>query len=213
MPLHDITCCISAMASFLPHGFLLTILEPIRLWRPLYHRLLPQAPSSAGNGIDAALKFQELHNRLRLLNFVKKRGPMLHLLNTFMGTGNLETRPSTGTAHLLPQLFTEPAAALSGSERVTRPRSTPAVLPSEAHHYGESNGITREQRRAHAVGRAGGSTRARAVNEVTERALLRGILYAFQVSDPASLDNLESQPTRPTVLADTSDGTVGTKAL
>eukprot|EP00752_Nemacystus_decipiens_P006417 g5780.t2 len=167
---------------------------------------LVKAPSSSGSGVEAALRFEDLHRRLKLLDGLNNRAPILHLLHALSDTGTPEAAArrhagAAGIQQLPPRVFSEPAAGLSGIERVRGAGLAAAPTASEgAAGYGRgvsgvSNGnahrgdegrydeaIVGERADRH---RAGGNRRAiaRRTTEVTERTLLRGILYAFQGID------------------------------
>lgn len=155
--------------------------------------------------MEAALRFDDLHRRLKLLAGLRNRAPMLHLLHALSDTGAAAAaaagRRSGGAAGMLmpqmpPRVFSEPSAGLSGIGRVGR-------ASAEAGGYGgrgeapngrapgaaEPEPGNREPLSSRANGQGpvgGGGTvrRARvATTEVTERTLLKGILYAFQVGN------------------------------
>lgn len=155
--------------------------------QPFFHRMAVQTPSSDGNGVDAALRFDDLHRRLRLLGSVKNRAPMLHLLHALADTGTAERRLSTGMAQMPPRVFSEPSAGLAGIDRFGQRREAPPAPVGGAHGRGEQNGVLLQERGGQAVARRAGRSTAHGANEVTERTLLRGILYAFQVSTSALL--------------------------
>lgn len=150
------------------------------------HLSLPaQTPSSRGNGVDSALRFDDLHRRLRLLGCVKNRAPMLHLLQVLAGTGTADKQRGPCMGQMPPRVFSEPLAGLSGIDRVGQAHAVGAVSAGHSSIGGLSNGRAGEEERyTGAVTRReqGQSVRrARGWTEVTERTLLRGILYAFQV--------------------------------
>lgn len=151
--------------------------------------------------METALRFDDLHRRLKLLAGLKNRASMLHLLHALSGTGLVTTAAhrhgdATGIAHMPPRVFTEPSAGLSGIGHLgtvgqgsvggtTAPAgaagydgevSNGQALGGGERLHGESMGVQDGRHRP-------GSTRpmARRTTEVTERTLLKGILYAFQV--------------------------------
>lgn len=144
-----------------------------------------QTPSSRGSGVESALRFDDLHRRLRLLGYVKSRAPMLHLLQVLAGTGTSDKRHVPGIAPLPPRIFSEPSSGLSGIDRVGQYHAVGAVPAGRSTVSGVSNGREGEEERyAGAMTRRGGGQsvrRPRGGAEVTERTLIRGILYAFQV--------------------------------
>lgn len=144
-----------------------------------------QTPSSRGSGVESALRFDDLHRRLRLLGYVKNRAPMLHLLQVLAGTGTSDKRHMPGIAQMPPRVFSEPSSGLSGIDRVGQSHDVGAMPAGRPSASGVSNGREGEDERyAGAITRrAEGQSvrRPRRGTEVTDRALLRGILYAFQV--------------------------------
>lgn len=152
--------------------------------------------------MEAALRFDDLHRRLKLLAGIKNRAPMLHLLYALSDTGAAAGAAAhrhgatTGIVQMPPRVFTEPSAGLSGighvgavGQGLTGASSAPAgaaeigggvsnghALEGRERLHGEATGVRNDRQRA-------GGTRAmaRRITEVTERALLKGILYAFQV--------------------------------
>lgn len=133
------------------------------------------------NGVETALRFDELHHRLRLLDCVKNRGLMLHLLHALADTGTAGRRQGTGMAQAPLRVFSEPSAGLSGIDRVAQSRAAPTVPVGGTYGGEDANGGAREEQRIEAMARRRGRYRARETTDVTERTLLRGILYAFQV--------------------------------
>lgn len=115
---------------------------------------------------DEVKQVVRLTQRLDQLRAQKNSGPMIQLLYTLMRIEDPERRRGRGTT---PQVFSEPAGGLSGIDRVMNPLAAP----------GESKEMVA----------SGGPARASSVNDVTQRALLRGILYAFQVWKPVSMDD------------------------
>lgn len=106
---------------------------------------------------------------------------MLHLLYKLADSDVDEQRRGVGRGRgvltIPPRVFTEPAAGLSGIDRVGREKQSALRAPvaraeegSDANGGARSVGMERHRR-----------GRVRGLSEVTERALLRGILYAFQV--------------------------------
>lgn len=152
---------------------------------PPLRSLVAQTPTSRGNGVDSALRFDDLHRRLRLLGCIKNRAPMLHLLQALAGAGTADKQRGSGMARMPPRVFSEPLAGLSGIDRVGQARAVGAVSAGRPSGGGMSNGRAAEEELY-----AGAMTRReegqfvrrpRGGTEVTERTLLRGILYAFQV--------------------------------
>ena len=150
--------------------------------------------------METALRFEDLHRRLKLLDGLNNRAPILHLLHALSDTGTPEAAArrhagAAGIPQLPPRVFSEPAAGLSGIERVGGQAglgSAPAASAGAARYAREvSNGGTHggeEGRYNEAVmgeradrERHNGRAIARRTTEVTERTLLKGILYAFQV--------------------------------
>ncbi|CAM9606481.1 unnamed protein product [Scytosiphon promiscuus] len=177
---------------------------------------LAKNPSSSGSGVEAALRFDDLHRRLKLLAGLKNRAPMLHLLHALSDTGAAAAaggaRRSGGTAGMMmmPQMpsraFSEPAAGLSGMSHVGR-------APAEATGYRGGQG-TANGRAPQGEGMGGGrgeevggledkhrplggratALRARVTTtEVAERTLLKGILYAFQGIDSQYIKYCEEE--------------------
>lgn len=176
--------------------------------RPL--RLRRQNPSSSGSGVEAALRFEDLHRRLKLLAGLNNRAPILHLLHALSDTGTAAAavaRRHAGAAGILPQVpprvFSEPSAGLSGIEHVGRQEAGLGAAPAapagatgygrgvsngralggeggERRHGEASEGERVDRHRPRSSGRAV-ARGVRATTEVTERTLLKGILYAFQV--------------------------------
>lgn len=139
---------------------------------------LIQTPSSSGNGVEAALRFDDLHRRLRLLGCVKNRASMLHLLHALSDTGTAARRHGTGVAKMPPRIFSEPSGGLSGVDHVGPIENSPAIVDGASSH---GHDLNRHTDRTKHVPRRAERYRARGTTEVTERSLLRGILYAFQV--------------------------------
>lgn len=151
---------------------------------PPRHR--SQTPSSSGNVADAALRFEDIHRRIRLLGCIKNRASVLHLLHALAGTGTAEKQQGMGAAQMPSRVFAEPLAGLSGIDRVGHAQTAPAVSAGATYGYGQANGRVREEGGYEAVGVRRRMRRVRSMNEVTERTLLRGILYAFQVNRRSS---------------------------
>lgn len=91
-----------------------------------------------------------------------------------------------GTAHMPSRVFTEPLAGLSGIDRVGHAQTAPAASAGTAYSYRQANERGREEGGDMAVDARQRMRRVRGMSEVTERTLLRGILYAFQVSGCSS---------------------------
>ncbi|CAM9311005.1 unnamed protein product [Laminaria digitata] len=158
---------------------------------------LVKTPSSRGNGVDSALRFDDLHRRLRLLGCVKNRAPMFHLLQALAGSGTADKQRGPAMAQMPPRVFSEPMAGLSGIDRVGQAHAVGAVATGRSSLGGVSNGRSAEEERyAGAMTRRGEGQsvrRARGGTEVTERALLRGILYAFQGIDSQYIKYCEEE--------------------
>ena len=94
------------------------------------HLSLPaQTPSSRGNGVDSALRFDDLHRRLRLLGCVKNRAPMLHLLQVLAGTGTADKQRGPCMGQMPPRVFSEPWRDCQESIASGRPTlSAPCLL-------------------------------------------------------------------------------------
>lgn len=118
------------------------------------------------SGPDEVKQVVRLTQRLDQLRAQKNSGPMIQLLYMLMRIEDSEKRRSRGVT---PQVFSEPAAGLSGIDREMNPLAAP----------GESKVMVASV----------GPARASSVNDVTQRALLRGILYAFQVWKPVPMDD------------------------
>lgn len=157
------------------------------------HKKPLQAPTGEDGGVTKSLRFKDLHQKLRLLDCVKNRASMLHLLHALADSGTDKKRPGVvpgrgGLAMIPPRIFAEPKAGLSGIHQVGRAQS--ALPPPyaetdendswEANGGGDRMGVSRRRR-----------GRVRGMTEVTERALLRGILYAFQVRPWNTLHTLD----------------------
>lgn len=110
---------------------------------------------------------------------------MFHLLQALAGSGTADKQRGPAMAQMPPRVFSEPMAGLSGIDRVGQAHAVGAVAAGRSSLGGVSNGRSAEEERyAGAMTRRGEGQsvrRARGGTEVTERALLRGILYAFQV--------------------------------
>lgn len=121
---------------------------------------------------------------------------MLHLLHALSDTGAAAAAAhshgaATGIAPIPPRVFTEPSAGLSGLDHVGTAGDPTAPAGAAEHGRGVSNGHAhggRARLLSESMGVRGdshraGSTRAiaRRMTEVTERTLLKAILYAFQV--------------------------------
>lgn len=149
--------------------------------------------------MEAALRFDDLHRRLKLLDGLKNRAPILHLLHALSDTGTPEAAArrhagAAGIPQLPPRMFSEPAAGLSGVEHVAgqglgaatagygRGLSNGRALAEEGRH-GDGMEIAGERADRHRPGRDIGRATAVALRtaEVTERTVLKAILYAFQV--------------------------------
>lgn len=153
--------------------------------------------------MEAALRFEDLHRRLKLLAGLKNRAPMLHLLHALSDTGTAAAAAAANhhgaappaISQMPPRVFSEPAAGLSGIGHVIGqglPAAATASVGGGGYHGGGvSNGrepVGEGRRHAEAMGVRAGRHRSvvsrampRRTTEVTERTLLKGILYAFQV--------------------------------
>eukprot|EP00903_Cladosiphon_okamuranus_P012519 g11722.t2 len=172
---------------------------------------LVKTPSSSGSGVEAALRFDDLHRRLKLLDALKNRAPILHLLHSLSDTGTPEAAArrhagAAGIPQLPPRMFSEPAAGLSGIEHVA---GQGLGAPAGAAGYGR--GLSNGRALAGEEGRHGEGMRMRMgivggradghrpweglgrTAEVTERTLLKGILYAFQGIDSQYIKYCEEE--------------------
>lgn len=153
--------------------------------------------------MEAALRFDDLHRRLKLLAGLKNRAPILHLLHALSDTGTAAAAArrhagAAGIPQIPPRVFSEPSAGLTGIEHVGGQALGAAPTASAAAGHGRAapngralgGGDRLEGRHGEAVvgervGRhrpeGNGRAIARRTTEVTERTLLKGILYAFQV--------------------------------
>ncbi|CAM9847403.1 unnamed protein product, partial [Ectocarpus sp. 13 AM-2016] len=176
---------------------------------------LVKTPSSSGSGVEAALRFDDLHRRLKLLAGLKNRAPMLHLLHALSDTGTAAAAAAAnnhGAApptipQMPPRVFSEPASGLSGIGHVVGQglRAAAAAVGgwSGYHGGGVSNGrepVGDGRRHAEATGVRAGRRRSvesrampRRTTEVTERTLLKGILYAFQGIDSQYIKYCEEE--------------------
>ncbi|CAN0413486.1 unnamed protein product, partial [Ectocarpus sp. 12 AP-2014] len=176
---------------------------------------LVKTPSSSGCGVEAALRFDDLHRRLKLLAGLKNRTPMLHLLHALSDTGTAAAAAAAnnhGAApptipQMPPRVFSEPAAGLSGIGHVVGQglRAAAAAVGGGNGYHGGGVSNVREpvgdgRRHAEATGVRAGRHRSvvsrampRRTTEVTERTLLKGILYAFQGIDSQYIKYCEEE--------------------
>lgn len=147
-----------------------------------------QVPSAGGNGVETALRFEDLQRRLRLLGSIKNRASVLHLLHALADSGEAGRQGDLlgvrGLAQRPPRVFSEPVAGLSGIDRVGKTQPAERIPLGRAGEGSTARGVGEQVgalglQGAESVRRRGGKMRG--MSEVTERTLLRGILYAFQV--------------------------------
>ncbi|CAM9222888.1 unnamed protein product [Discosporangium mesarthrocarpum] len=151
-------------------------------------RLVKMPRPRGGEGVYEALRFEDLHRRLRQLGGIHNRAAALHLLCSLAGSGGTGGGGESSEGRASAPVFAEPVGGLSGIERIQRLRPAVRGGRGEGGEDGEdrSVGVEHEEGGGETKPQGVGSKHGRgawAPREVTEMALLRDVLYSFQGID------------------------------